>query len=165
MEQACSNIVKPRTSDDHTNYRVRARTECKIGQEAIEYWSASNLMWQFRLLHPRRTWGITRDGQGRHHLPPTPQPWKGKCIHRFLHTQVPCLHTQKLPKSPWVPDPMDRQVKDLGTPEGTMNHHLNLALILLIQVIWMIKHRVIYVMIISHKLYTSSYIMIITQEL
>jgi hypothetical protein len=27
---------------------------------------------------------------------------------------------------------MDRQIKDLGTPEGTMNRHLNLALVLII---------------------------------
>jgi hypothetical protein len=29
-------------------------------------------------------------------------------------------------------DPTDRQAYDTGTPEGTMNCHLNLALILLI---------------------------------
>jgi hypothetical protein len=34
-----------------------------------------------------------------------------------------------------IPDPMDRQVKDIGKPEGTTNHHPNLALLLLIQVI------------------------------
>jgi hypothetical protein len=44
MEPTCSNIAVQRTSDDHTNYMVRARTECKIGREAAEYWSASNLM-------------------------------------------------------------------------------------------------------------------------
>jgi hypothetical protein len=33
---------------------------------------------------------------------------------------------------PRVPNPTDRQVKNLGTPEGMMNHYLNLALILLI---------------------------------
>jgi hypothetical protein len=37
MEPAWSNIVVPRTSDDHTNYIVRARTERKIGREATEY--------------------------------------------------------------------------------------------------------------------------------
>ena len=26
-------------------------------------------------LRQTRTWGITRDGHGYHHLPPTPQPW------------------------------------------------------------------------------------------
>jgi hypothetical protein len=31
-------------------------------------------------------------------------------------------------KSPVVPDPMDRQVKNLGVPEGMMNRHLYLAL-------------------------------------
>jgi hypothetical protein len=32
---------------------------------------------------------------------------------------------------PWVPNPTDPQVKDLGTLEGMMNRHLNLSLILL----------------------------------
>ena len=49
-----------------------------------------------------------------------------------LYTQAPRLRVQKLPKSSRVPDPMDRQVKDLGTPDGTMNRHLNFALILII---------------------------------
>ena len=44
MEPACSNIAMQRTSDDHTNYMVRARTKYKIGREAIEYWSANNLI-------------------------------------------------------------------------------------------------------------------------
>ena len=62
-----------------------------------------------------------------------PLNWReGQCIHLPLHTQVPCLHIQKLPKSPRVRDPMDQQVKNLGTPDGTMNRHLNLALILII---------------------------------
>jgi hypothetical protein len=29
----------------------------------------------FQLYAVPWTWGITRDGQGCHHLPPTPQPW------------------------------------------------------------------------------------------
>ena len=57
---------------------------------------------------------------------------EGQCIHLSLHTQAPRSHTQKLPKSPQVPKPIDQQVKDLGTPEGMMNRHLNLARILLI---------------------------------
>ena len=32
MEQACSNIAVQRTSDDHTNYMVRARTKHEIGR-------------------------------------------------------------------------------------------------------------------------------------
>jgi hypothetical protein len=57
---------------------------------------------------------------------------EGQHIHLSLYTQAPLLRIQKLPKSPWVPDPMDRQVKNLGTPNGTMNRHLNLALISII---------------------------------
>ena len=37
VELACSNIDVQRTSDDHTNYMVRARTEREIGWEATEY--------------------------------------------------------------------------------------------------------------------------------
>ena len=44
-------------------------------------------------------------------------------------------HMQKLPKSPWALDPMDQQVMDLGTPESMMNRHLNLALILTMDVV------------------------------
>jgi hypothetical protein len=51
---------------------------------------------------------------------------------------------------PQVAEPMDRQVMDLGAPEAMMNYHLNLALILLIQVIWMIKHEVEHVKIITN---------------
>jgi hypothetical protein len=38
-----------------------------------------------------RTWGITRDGQGYHHLPPTPQPW-GTII--FKGSRVPEHYTR-----------------------------------------------------------------------
>jgi hypothetical protein len=33
---------------------------------------------------------------------------------------------------PWLLDPMDQHVKDMGTPESMMNCHLNLALISII---------------------------------
>ena len=57
---------------------------------------------------------------------------KGQCIHLSLHTKAPRLRIEKLSISPWVPDPTDRQVKNLGTPDGTVNRHLNLALFLII---------------------------------
>ena len=132
MSRHWSSIVIQRSVNDHTSYIISFRAKCEAGWVATEYWSASNLMCQFRLLHPSRTWGITRDGQCCHHLPPTPQPWKGQCIHLSFHTQAPCLHIQKLPKSLRSPTLMDRQVKNLGIPDDTMNHHLNLALILII---------------------------------
>jgi hypothetical protein len=76
-----SNIVMQRTDDDHIYTWLKVKTKHEMGQETTEYWSASILMWQFRLLYPRRTWGITRDKQGCHHLPPTPQPEKGHHAH------------------------------------------------------------------------------------
>jgi hypothetical protein len=36
---------------------------------------------------------------------------------------------------PRVPDPMDRPVRDLGIPEGMMNHHLLTQIILLMNMI------------------------------
>ena len=44
VEPACSNIAVQRTGDDHAKYMIRARTMCKIGQEATEYRPASNLV-------------------------------------------------------------------------------------------------------------------------
>jgi hypothetical protein len=37
--------------------------------------------------------------------------------------------------TPRVPEPTDRQVKDIGKSEGTMNFHPNLTLLLLILII------------------------------
>ena len=54
---------------------------------------------------------------------------KGQSIHLSLHTKAPRLRIEKLSISPWVPDPTDRQVKNLGTPNSMMNHHLNFALV------------------------------------
>jgi hypothetical protein len=48
---------------------------------------------------------------------------------QYPSTMLAYTETIQIPR---VPDPMDRQVKDLGTPNGTMNRHLNLALILII---------------------------------
>jgi len=86
-------------------------------------------------------------------------------IRRFPCTLAPHPCTKKLSISPRVLDPTDWQVKDMGKPEGMMNCHLNLTILLLIQIIWMIKHKVEHVKIITHKLYASSYIMIITRQL
>ena len=44
MEPAWSNIAMQRIVNDHTSYMIRARTKFKIGQEATEYLSTSNLM-------------------------------------------------------------------------------------------------------------------------
>jgi hypothetical protein len=92
-----SNIAVQRTVDDHTHAWLRVRAMHEMGREATEYWSASNLMWQFRLLRPNEHGGIIRDGQGCHHLPPTPQPEKAKCIHMFPCTRAPRPLTRKLP--------------------------------------------------------------------
>jgi hypothetical protein len=52
---------------------TRVRTKCKMNREISRNWFAS--AWEtLRLLHSTRMWGITRDGQGYHHLSPTPQP-------------------------------------------------------------------------------------------
>jgi hypothetical protein len=154
-----------RTVSNHTCAWVRASFKCEMSQEATEYWSASNLMCQFKLLHPNRMWEMMKDRQGYHHRPPTPQPWT-----RTMHSPASIYPSTMLvyreaTQAPRVPDPTDRQVRSLGTPEGTMNRHLNLALFLIISMIWMIKHKVLYDNIMTYKLQTSSYIKIISQEL
>ena len=64
-----------------------------------------------------------------------PQPWKGTMhspVAPYPSTTLAYTETTQIPQ---VPDPTDRWVKDLGTPDGTMNRHLNLALIPIIYVI------------------------------
>jgi hypothetical protein len=41
---ACSNIVMQRLVDDITSHIISFSAKCEAGQEATEYWSASNLM-------------------------------------------------------------------------------------------------------------------------
>jgi hypothetical protein len=62
-------------------------------------------------------------------------------------------------------DPTDRQARIWAKPKERWTATSILALLLLIQVIWMVKHKVAHVKIITHKLYASSYIKIITWEL
>jgi hypothetical protein len=75
------------------------------------------------------------DYKGRTGLsPPAAYP---STVEREMYSLVPpypstMLEYVETTQVPWVPDPTDRQVKDLGTPEGMINRHLNLALILLI---------------------------------
>jgi hypothetical protein len=83
-------------------------------------------------------------------------------IQRFPCIRAPRPCTRKLPISPG-PRPYGLTGKGYGQPKGTTNRHLNLPLLLLIQIIWMFKHKVEHVKIITHKLYASSYIMIITK--
>ena len=39
-----SSVVIQRLVDNHTNYIISLRAKSEEGREAIEYWSASNLM-------------------------------------------------------------------------------------------------------------------------
>ena len=95
-------------------------------------------------------------------------------IWRFLCTQAPCPCIRKLSISPLDSDHMDQQaflvplpwIQNLvATLRNVNNRHLNLALLLIIRVIWMFKHRVIHLKLMTHKLYASSYIKIITCRL
>ena len=74
MEPAWSNIAVQRTVNDHISYMIRVRTKLKMDGEISKHWSASKRERLYKLLHNIRTWGITSDGQGCHHLSPTPQP-------------------------------------------------------------------------------------------
>ena len=61
-----------------------------------------------------------------------PEPESRKCIHLLPCTRAPRLITQRLPTPLRDFDRTYRQAQDMGTPKGTMNRHLNLALLLLI---------------------------------
>jgi hypothetical protein len=52
---------------------------------------------------------------------------------------------------------MDRQVKNLGVPEGMMKHHLYLALIPNRHMARMFKHKVLYDGTLAYELWSSSY--------
>jgi hypothetical protein len=163
VEPSCSNIVVQRIVNDHTSYMTRVRTKCEMNGEISENWSAST--WgTLRLLHSTRTWGITRDGQGYHHLPPTPQSG-ARHIWRFPCTRAPRPCTRKLHISPRDSDPTDRQARIWANSKEWRTATSTLVLLLLIQIIWMFKHKVEHVKIITRKLYASSYIMIITRQL
>jgi hypothetical protein len=65
-----------RIAGNHTSTWLRPRPKHKMDGETSDYQSDNNLMRQFTNSYMNtRTWGITRDGQGYHHLPPTPQLW------------------------------------------------------------------------------------------
>jgi hypothetical protein len=74
VEQACSNIDVHRTVDNHTTNMVRARTKCEIDGEILGLGLLGHRDFTNSYTNTQ-TWGITRDEQGCHHLPPTPQLW------------------------------------------------------------------------------------------
>jgi hypothetical protein len=109
------------------------------------------------------------DYKGRTRLSPSaayPSTVGYRHIRRFPYTRAPRSCTKKLPIPPG-PQPYEsigkgyRQTRRNNEPPP----HPNLTLLLLIQVIWMIKHKVKHVKIMTSKLYASSYIMIITWKL
>jgi hypothetical protein len=98
---------------------------------------------------------------GHHHLPSTPQSWNTVI---FAGSRVPehhaCVQRNYLyPPGSW---PYGSTGKGYRQTRRNNEPHPNLALLLLIQVIWMFKLKVELVKVITHKLYASSYIMIIT---
>ena len=123
MEPACSNIAMQRIVNDHTSYMIRVRTKFKMDGELSEQWSASKHE-TLKLLHNTRTWGITRDRQGCHHLPPTPQPWDTIILEG---SRAPYHHAHVQGNYPYPPrlQPYGLISKNMGKPEGTMNHHPN----------------------------------------
>jgi hypothetical protein len=76
-------------------------------------------------------WPNVRDYEGRIGLsPPAAYPSiVGHEMHSpapiYLGTSLTYIGTAQIPR---VPDPTDRQVKDLGVPESMMNHHLTISL-------------------------------------
>ena len=116
------------------------------------------------LLHHGWTLGITKDGQGCHHLPPTPQPGAPSYPKVPVHPSTMPMYKETT-HIPQDSDPTDWQARIWATPKERRAVTSTLALLLLIPTIWMIKHEVEHVKIITHKLYANSYIMIITRQL
>ena len=59
---------------------LRVETLSEDNFATIDSLQALEITWSVKRCWPTalrqtRTWGITRDGHGCHHLPPTPQPW------------------------------------------------------------------------------------------
>jgi hypothetical protein len=87
--------------------------------------SLSASAWEtLRLLHSTRMWGITRDEQGCHHLPSTPQSW-GTVISKGSCAPEHHAHIQGNYPYPLGLRPYGSTSKNMGKPEGTKNHHLN----------------------------------------
>jgi hypothetical protein len=161
VEPACSNIAVQRTVDDYTSYMTRVRAKFKINGEIFKHWSASKR----ERLYDSYTIPKREGLQGTDRAVTTCRLPLNRGIPSYPQipcTRAPCPCTKKLPIPPRVPDPTDWQIKDIDKPEETTNRHLNLTLLLLILVIWMFKHEVKHVKIMTSKLYASSYITIIT---
>jgi hypothetical protein len=81
-----SNIAVQRIVGDHTYTWLRVRAMHEMGREATEYWSTSNLMWQFRFLTPTHQTNVG-DYKGWTGLsPPTAYP---STREREMHPPIP----------------------------------------------------------------------------
>ena len=69
-----------------------------------------------------RMWGITKDGQGCHHLPPTPQPWSTVISVGFRAPEHHAREQRNYPCPPGL-QPYGLTSKNMGKPEGTTNRH------------------------------------------
>jgi hypothetical protein len=150
MEPPYSNIAVQRIVDNHTSYMTRARAKFTMDGEIPGPGLSSHRDFTNSYTNTR-TWGIIRDGQSCHHLPPTPQPW-GIVI--STGSRVPEHHARVqrnylYPLGPW---PYGSIGKGYRQTWRTMNRHPNLTLLLLIQVIWTLKSDDEHVKIIAYKL-------------
>jgi hypothetical protein len=160
VEPPYSNIAVQRTVDDHTSHML-VRAKFKIDREISKHWSTSKRkrLWDsYTIPEHGGLQGMNRAITScrlplNHGIPSYPQ------VLVYPSTMPVYKETTYTPR---VPDLTDQQVMDIGKPEGTMNHHLNLTLLLLMLVIWMFKHGVENVKIMISKLYASLYITIIT---
>jgi hypothetical protein len=112
-----------RTVDNHTTNMVRARTKCEIDREIPGLGLPGHRDFTNSYTNTR-TWGILRDGQGYHHLLPTPQPWSTVIFEGSLHPSTMPVH-KKTTHIPLGLQPYGWTSKNIGKPEGTTNHHLN----------------------------------------
>jgi hypothetical protein len=74
VEPACSKIDMQRIANDHMSYMSRVRAKFEMDGEIPGIGLPGHRDFTNSYMNTQ-TWGITRDGQGCHHLLRTPQPW------------------------------------------------------------------------------------------
>jgi hypothetical protein len=101
---------------------IRVRTKFKTRRSPSTSLLASVRDFKTPIQHPDV--GVTRDRQGCHHLPPTPQSWDGVIFACF---RAPKHHACVQRNNPCPPglQPYELTSKNMGKPEGTTNRYPN----------------------------------------
>jgi hypothetical protein len=153
VEHACSKIDMQRIVSNHTYTWLRVRTKCEMDREIPSLGLPGHRDFTNSYTNPER-WGL--QGMDR----------------AVITCRLPLNRgVSSYPKVPVYPSTTPVYKETTHVPLGlwpygstsighghTRRHdgQLNLALILIIYIVWKVKHKVEHVMIIIHKLYSSS---------